>query len=252
MWFHAAAVRAGAAIIGRMATKAAVRTDRALAVRLAGLASLGAAVVHCAVAPAHWNEWVPAGLFFVSIAVFQLFWARLVISRTNAPVLAAGIVLNAAALALWLLSRTVGSPFGPHAGVPELVQAADLCAVLLQVYVVMGAGWAWYRGRHGEPVPAFAHRMVLLGAATVVALAASVGVASGLRHGDHSPAGAEPDHHGPSIEHADGHGGHHPEPVTAPPAVEAVATPAAPAPTETRRPLTEPLSGAHGVHDHAE
>ncbi|HNM85706.1 MAG: hypothetical protein U0Q20_12560 [Mycobacterium sp.] len=232
-----------------MATKAAARTDRALAVRLAALASLGAAVIHCAVAPAHWQEWLPAGLFFVSIAVFQLLWARVVLSRSTPPVLAAAIVINSAALALWVMSRTAGAPFGPQAGVPELVQAADLCALLLQVYVVMGAGWAWYRGRHGEPIPAFANAAVLLGAMTVVALASTVGVASGLRHGHHGPAG---DHHGPSIEHAEGRHGHHPEPVLAPPVFESAATPAAPAPTDTPRPRTEPLSDAHGAHEHAE
>ena len=68
MWFHAAAVRAGAAIIGRMATKAAVRTDRALAVRLAGLASLGAAVVDGADGPADGKGWGAAGVGCGSIA----------------------------------------------------------------------------------------------------------------------------------------------------------------------------------------
>ena len=77
--------------------------------------------------------------------------------------LAAAIVINSAALALWVMSGPPERRFGPAAGVPELVQAADLCALLLQVYVVMGAGWAWYRGRHGEPIPAFANAAVLSG-----------------------------------------------------------------------------------------
>lgn len=148
-----------------------------------------------------------AGLFFASIALFQLIWARVVLTRTTAPVLAAGILLNVGAIALWAWSRTAGAPFGPHAGQPELVQAADLCALLLQIYVVMGAGWVWHRGLQGAPIRTFVSAAVLLGAVGVVALASTIGVASGLRHGHHAPASAGADHHGTADE--DAHGDHH-------------------------------------------
>ena len=85
----------------------------------------------------HWQEWMPAGLFFAAIALFQLLWARLVLTRTTTPVLALGIMVNLAVIALWSVSRTAGAPLGPHAGQAELIQAADLCALLLQIYVVM-------------------------------------------------------------------------------------------------------------------
>ncbi len=115
-------------------------------------------------------------------------------------------MLNLGAIALWALSRTAGAPFGPHAGEAELVQAADLCALLLQIYVVMGASWVWYRGLQGEPVPVFGSALVLMGAVGVVALASTVGVASGLQHG-HAPASADGGHHGTTPE--DGRGEHH-------------------------------------------
>ena len=219
--------------------------------RLAAIASLGAAIVHFAVVPTHWQEWMPSGLFFVSIALFQLIWARLVLARTTTPVLAAGIMLNVGAVALWALSRTSGAPFGPHAGEPEFVSAADLCALLLQIYVVMGAGWVLYRGRQGEPIPAFGNAIVLLGAGAVIALASTVGVASGLRHVHHEPAGAVSDHHGPSVGPADGHHGHS-EPATSPPIIESIGTPVAPAPIEPPLPPAEPLHDAHGDHSHDE
>ncbi len=179
-----------------------------MAARLAALASLGAAVIHFAVVPNHWQEWMPAGLFFAAIALFQLLWARLVLARTTIPVLAAGIMVNLGAIALWAVSRTAGAPFGPHAGAAELVQAADLCALLLQIYVVMGACWVWYRGLQGEPVPVFGSAVVLMGAVSVVALASTVGVASGLQHGHHAPANADGGHHGttPENRHSDHHG----------------------------------------------
>lgn len=251
MWCHTTVDRPGPVIIGRVALKAATRTDSRLAARLAAIASLGAATIHFAVAPAHWNEWMPAGLFFVSLALFQLIWARVVIVRTTTPVLAAGILLNVGAVALWGLSRTAGAPFGPHAGVAELVQAADLCALLLQIYVVMGAGWVIYRGRQGEPVPAFANAMILLGAVTIITLASTVGVATGLRPGHHGPANAELDHHDASAGHLDTHTGHHSPPAPPAPVVESINTPAAP-PTEAPGPAAVPLLDTHDSHAHHE
>src|SRR3954464_10407922 len=102
-----------------MAPKAATKTDSWLAARLAALASSGAAVIHFAVVPTHWQEWMASGLFFVSIALCQLIWARAVLARGTTPVLAAGIMLNVGAFALWALSRTAGAPFAPHAGEAE-------------------------------------------------------------------------------------------------------------------------------------
>jgi len=231
---------------------------------------------------------MPAGLFFAAIALFQLFWARLVLTRTTTPVLILGVMVNLAVIALWSVSRTAGAPFGPHAGEAELIQAADLCALLLQIYVVMGAGWVWYRGLQGEPVPTFGSAMVLLGAIGVITLASTVGAASGLRHGHHAPAGAEAgghhhgttgaeqtddhhshtepspaaptkpgsDDHGTDAEHADDHHSPDPVPTFPPPAVQPVE---APAPTPggggasdgaTPAPISEPLPAAEPLDDH--
>ncbi|KUI33541.1 hypothetical protein AU195_00510 [Mycobacterium sp. IS-1496] len=247
MWCHTTAKPDGAVTIGRVSPRAATKTDSKLAARLAALASLGAAVIHFAVVPAHWQEWPPAGLFFVAIAVFQLIWAFVVLGLATTSVLAAGILLNVGAVALWAVSRTAGAPFGPHAGDAELAQAADLCALLLQIYVVMGAGWVVYRGRYGQPIPAFANALVLLGAAGVVTLASTVGVASGLRHGHHAPAEAEAHHHGPIVKHVEGHQDHHREPPAAPaPNPEPAGAPEAPAPAE----VPTPLDTGHGDHAH--
>jgi hypothetical protein len=249
MWCHLIGVLAGDDIIGRVSANAATRTDSGLAARLAAIASLGAAVIHFAVVPTHWKEWIPSGLFFVSIALFQLIWARAVLARTTTTVLAAGIVGNVGAAALWALSRTAGAPFGPHAGEPEFVQAAGLSALLLEVYVVMGAGWVWYRGRQAAPIPAFANAIVLLGLGAVIASAATVGVVSGLQHGHHSPAGAEPEHHSSTIEHGVGHHDH-PEPATPP--AEPIRPPSMPAPVKAPPHRVDPSHDTHGEHHHAE
>jgi hypothetical protein len=227
MWCHLIGVLARDDIIGRVSANAATRTDSGLAARLAAIASLGAAVIHFAVVPTHWKEWIPSGLFFVSIALFQLIWARAVLARTTTTVLAAGIVGNVGVAALWALSRTAGAPFGPHAGEPEFVQAAGLSALLLEVYVVMGAGWVWYRGRQAAPIPAFANAVVLLGLGAVIASAATVGVVSGLQHG------------------------HHDHPEATPPA-EPIRPPSTPAPVKAPPHPVDPSHDTHGEHHHAE
>lgn len=247
MWCLAGVMRGRAVIIGRVVNGPARRTDTALAARLAALASFGAAVIHFAVVPAHWQEWVVAGQFFALLALFQLVWARAVLARPTNLVLAGGVLLNLGAIALWVVSRTVGAPFGPHAGEPELVQAADLCALLLQLYVVMGAGWLCHRGLRGKPISWLANGAFLLGATSIVALASTVGVASGLQHGHHSPSGTGTGHHGPGVDHADEHRAHPPEANSPAPLGESVGTPAQtePAPRVARSAV--PL---HDSHDH--
>ncbi|ORA06941.1 hypothetical protein BST17_00220 [Mycolicibacterium bacteremicum] len=249
-----------------MSIKAAPRTDSRLAARCAALASLGAAVVHFAVVPAHWQQWALSGVFFAILGLLQLIWARVVLVRTTLPILAAGIVLNVGAITLWALSRTAGAPFGPHAGQAEAVQGADLAALLLEIYVVMGAGWIWYRGLQGQPVSGLASAAVLLGAVGVVTLASTVGVVSSQRHGHHhGPAeAADTGHHATNAEHADDHRGdndhdHEPAPVVplnVGPAAPERAAPldgGAGAPEPPQAPAIEhaPAAPAQPLHDHS-
>ena len=175
-----------------MTSRVGTGTDSRVAARAAAIASLGAAVIHFAVTPDHWRDWLLSGLFFATIAVFQLIWALLAWTRPPAALLVAGIVVNAGSVALWLLTRTAGMPFGPHAGVPEGVQGASICVLLLECYVVMGAAWALYRRDRTETVPDLGSGLVLLGANAVIALAVLAGVVSGLQgHDHHAPTEAE-------------------------------------------------------------
>ncbi len=246
MWCRFLIVRAGDVIIVRVTPKVAKKTDIRLAARLAAISSFGAAVIHFAVMPTHWQQWTPSGLFFASIAMTQLVWALVVRVRPTVAVLAAGIVANAGAAALWALSRTVGAPFGPHAGEPEVVGAAGLCALLLECYVVMGAAWVWYRGQRTEPISGFGNAIVLGGASAVIAAAATVGVASGLINDHHAPVSADHNSHVPVSGHEDGHS--NTEPV-APLNAEVTPPPTAPAPAETEPSATD-LSHGPDVDHH--
>ena len=152
-----------------MASRQTKQTDSRLAARCAASASLGAAVIHFAVTPMHWRDWLASGLFFAGLATFQ---TRLGLPcLVTPPVVGAcgGIAANASAAALWVMSCIVGPPFGPSAGQPEAVSSAGISVLLLQCYVVMGAGWAWSRQYRPEPVPGFRRAMVLMGTNTVMA-----------------------------------------------------------------------------------
>ncbi len=193
-----------------MSYRAETGTDSALAARLAAIASIGAAVIHVAVLPSHWQLWLPAGLFFASVAVFQVIWALAAWTRPSGLLLAAGIAVNGACVTLWVWSRTTGVPFGPHAGEPEVVAAADICGLLLQCYVVMGAAWAWLRIYRQESVSRVGSVLVLLGANGVIAAAVVAGVTSSL---------VDPEHHSPAEAAGDRQevrpGHDHPAPVEA-------------------------------------
>ncbi len=167
-----------------MDTRAARNTDIRLASRCAAIASAGAALIHLAAAPGHWGAWALAGVFLVAVAVSQAAWAYVVWTRPKTIVLGAGIAGNVAVAALWIAATTVGLSFGPHAGQREAVEGAGICALLLECYIVMGAGWAWFRGTQAEQVSGVRTALVLLGANGVIAVAVALGLTSVLQ-GDH-------------------------------------------------------------------
>ncbi|WP_123027165.1 hypothetical protein [Mycolicibacterium stellerae] len=232
-----------------MTSRALSRTEGRVAARAAATASVGAALIHFAVTPAHWGVWLPSGIFFASIAVFQLIWAFLVWTRPPAVLLAAGVMANTGFAVLWVWSRTAGEPFGPNAGEPEPVQAAGICALLLECYIVMGAAWAWFRGERAALVSGFGSALVLLGANTVVAAAVTAGVASGLQGHNHHHDGSDAAPSGHPAPHSDHH--NHSEPAV--PLDARVTQPStAPAPAAPALPLTEPPHDTNGEHPHDE
>ena len=233
-----------------VSTKTEARTDTRLAVRCAATASVGAAAIHFAVAPMHWQHWLPSGVFFAVIALLQLAWAFLVWSRPATLLLVIGIVVNAGAVALWIHSRTAGAPFGPAAGQPESVDAAGICVLLLQCYVVMGAAWAWIRRSRAGHVSGMGSALVLVGANAVMAVAVTAGLASSL-------SGHGPHHHGPAEAH-DAHqvtrelpaAEHHHVPAPEVMPHEEAMTGPAPAPADAGRPMVESSLHTEGHHDH--
>ncbi|MFI9555742.1 hypothetical protein [Nonomuraea endophytica] len=106
--------------------------------RLVVLAALsaGAGAVHFAAMGEHFALDWRHGVFFAVAGWAQVLWAAVVLLRPARSVLLAGIVGNAAIVALWGVSRTLGVPFGPGAGRPEPVGAPDVLATALEIVLV--------------------------------------------------------------------------------------------------------------------
>jgi hypothetical protein len=106
---------------------------RSLATDVAICLSMTAALAHAVAAPAHFGEWLPAGIFFVILAVGQTAVAWLLV-RSTLSVRAAVLALwsNVAVVLVYLVSRTRGLPFGlehdshgAHAGASVLPHAVE-------------------------------------------------------------------------------------------------------------------------------
>jgi len=91
----------------------------------AGLCTAGAAAIHFAVTNEHFNEWWGYGVFFFLAGWVQLLWAAIAVRVHSRGLLAIGLVGNASVVVLWVVTRTVGLPFGPEPGAAESLGWAD-------------------------------------------------------------------------------------------------------------------------------
>jgi hypothetical protein len=80
------------------------------------LTSLAAGAIHFAVTGDHFQAGIAFGLFFAALAWAQVLWAVGVLMMPTRLLLAAGVAGNPAVVAIWVVSRTTGLPFGPAAG----------------------------------------------------------------------------------------------------------------------------------------
>jgi len=105
-------------------------------VALAAL-SLCAAVIHAAFTPTHFSETWIYGAFFIAMAWYQLALAILLLARPKRWVYLLGL-LNIVIIGMWVMSRTVGTPFGPTPWTKEAVGFPDVLASVLEGVIVLG------------------------------------------------------------------------------------------------------------------
>ena len=135
-----------------MSTSILSRSDRHVGAEIvvrvgAATALLGSAVVHSTTAGGHYGGWPLAGIFFVSLQVVETLLALAVIFYWSSTTAAAVVVTSVGTVAVWLVSRTAGMPFGPaEFRSPEALGAADVaCCVMELAAAALVIPWALRR-----------------------------------------------------------------------------------------------------------
>lgn len=150
--------------------------------------SAAAAGLHLWAANTHRNESWLLGAGFVGAAVLQL-WAARTFVGTAGRMKVAVVTGNLVAVGVWSLSRLVGLPFGPHAGVPEAVSALDALTVAVELAILTGvalASWGAARRPPGGGRPAGSK---LVAWSCLLALGVGATLGGG---GDHAEAHGQP------------------------------------------------------------
>jgi hypothetical protein len=111
------------------------------ALRIAGYLSIAAGLIHAIAMIDHFSHYWLFGVFFLVLTYGQVLWGlALLRGRSSDRGLRLGAFANLAIVAVWLVSRTLGVPFGPNAGDPEPIGPMDVAATLDQLVLVAYVG----------------------------------------------------------------------------------------------------------------
>jgi hypothetical protein len=179
---------------------------------VAGLASLGAGVIHATAAGLH-AEHRQAAVAFALLAAFQVVWGVLALVRVPRLVIALGTLGNGVALGGWLMTRISGIGFIDGLEAVERAGFADSAAAALAAVMVLAAV-AHLAAPSRLRLPALA-RPVPAAAVTAALVLVAMVAATGDTHAhgdDHvTTAAGETDHdHGDSAGDSAAGQGHDP------------------------------------------
>ena len=110
---------------------------------------LGAQFLHWSVIDQHAREWGAAGDFFFALALIEGLLAVLIIGYLRPWVAAAGIVVSAVPVCIWIWDRTLGLPVGPTKGVRGTIGRSDVMSVVFEVLTVVVL-WPFLHRSYGE------------------------------------------------------------------------------------------------------
>jgi hypothetical protein len=158
---------------------------------IAVMCSVAAGALHFAFAPGHFDEYWLFGTFFLVSGWLQILWGLAAWHHPRRWLLLSGAGLQIAVVAVWVVSRTVGVPFGPEPGVAESVGFPDTLASALEVLSAAGAlVLALYPARLRRPLSA-GSIVPGIAFASVLALTVATGFALTPRYaGEHHDGGA--------------------------------------------------------------
>jgi FtsP/CotA-like multicopper oxidase with cupredoxin domain len=112
--------------------------------------TMGAAMIHLWAMPEHFEEWWFYGVLFLLLALVQGFYGVALWLWGGRTAFILGMGGNLAVVVFYLVTRTVGVPFGPHVGEVEAVGVLDLAATTSEVALVVTLALLY---RMGASVP---------------------------------------------------------------------------------------------------
>jgi len=112
---------------------AALGRARDGAVTTVALFSAAAGFIHAVVTPEHFAEARVIGVFMLAVTVGQMAVVVAALNRPSRALWVAAGAGNAAVVAIWVLSRTVGVPVGPEPWTPEAVGFLDLACAAYEI-----------------------------------------------------------------------------------------------------------------------
>jgi hypothetical protein len=146
-------------------------------VSVIALASMAAGAIHVSAAGTLGRGSAQNLAFFGVVAAAQIVWGTVALAWAPRWWLALGALGNAVVVTTWVVSRTVGLPFGEFAGVVLPVGFADALATILGAVTAVGAAWLAVRGS-GPARSAARVRGFALAAAIVIGAVGLTGVLS--------------------------------------------------------------------------
>ena len=130
----AAVVQQDAPRRGQARPKEGTPRERSQTIATACAISAAAGVIHAVAMVDHFDHHWLYGVFFLVVTYFQVLWAVWVYRHPgDRRALTAGTIASVSIIAVWVVSRTVGTPVGPDAGNPESIGAMDVVATLDQL-----------------------------------------------------------------------------------------------------------------------
>ena len=98
-----------------------------------------AGIIHAYYMPEHFEMWVGYGAFFLVVTVCQVLLSLVLLAFRPVPrlVIWAGVLGNAAIIAMWIVARTVGLPYGPMIGEVEEIGLLDLTSKIAELAVII-------------------------------------------------------------------------------------------------------------------
>jgi hypothetical protein len=109
--------------------------------RCLAIMSAAAAVIHFAVAGAHFRQYWLFGVFMLVVAWLQLMWAAAAAVRPVRWLLWSGAILNAGVVTVYIVTRTAGYVIGPTPHAVEPLGFGDGLCTALEAVVVVACAW---------------------------------------------------------------------------------------------------------------